>query len=441
MVKKSFAAAVALFCLLAIFAHAEEKKALCIVTDQVVALVDESGEEILAASQFADIFCVSEQGVYAAGETGKYHLYNAEGVQIYEGEISMARESDGIIIFRQDGLYGAMSMNGAILEVPVWSQLVTNGEGGYLALDGYPMDDVPDEVIYIAPDGEVAWTGIFTANGLQDVSDGRMPYMASDGRYGYLDAHGDVALASSWLYAGAYLNGVAQVSGEDGMGLIDGEGDLVLQATHAYLEFGDDLIAALTGDGTLCVYSADGQEERFSLEVDGAEVAVVQNCVAVMDAAETRLYDASGACILTAAAGATFAPGLNGQIIASDGEWGEACQWLVNPDGSAASERYQRILPLAGDCYAFLTMTGANYYSDELGSMQTSWDYNSVRYGMLDGEGKEILPAEYLEILGLGSDRFLLIADQAVYLTDADGNALRTWFTVESESASSEADA
>ena len=124
---------------------------------------------------------------------------------------------------------------------------------------------------------------------------------------------------------------------------------------------------------------------------------------------------------------ALYAEGLNGQLIASDGAWGEACQRLVDPDGSDASDGFQRILTLCGGRYAYMTMGGAEYYSDDLDSVQSSWDYESVRYGLMDGAGNALLPAGYRQILVAGDERLVLVGEDFVALSDLDGHVIRRW--------------
>ena len=109
-----------------------------------------------------------------------------------------------------------------------------------------------------------------------------------------------------------------------------------------------------------------------------------------------------------------------GQLIAADGEWGEACQWLVNPDGSAASGRYQRLLSLCEGRYAYAVLPAR----EDGGAGE--WDA-AVRFGLIDGEGRKLLPATCVSIVALGEDRLRIETEDAVIFADADGAPLRTW--------------
>lgn len=407
-----------------------------IITDSVVALVDEQGKNLLPENSFQEVFFLREGELYAIGSRERYFLMNSDGSLIPAVPMDMANVFGGIIIYRRNGLYGAMNPEGEILIQPEWTQLVPNDEEGFLAMRGSPFDESADEIYFIDSNGEINPTGSFTVGGLRQLSYDRMPIIASDGRYGYIDGRGRMAQPIEWMYAGDFKNGAALISRETGMGLIDTAGNILLEPIYPFIEQGERLIAALDSAGMLTAYNAEGTEILFSIQVPGSEIATVGSGIAVMNDAGTQLYNDTGKCILSASPGAALAAGLNGQFIVADGEWGEACQWVINADGSPASGKYQRILPLDGERYAFMTMFGASYYSDELDSIQKSWNYESVRYGMMDCSGNEILPAEYLEIRALSADRFLLISEAGVFFADADGNIIREWLAAEEESAS-----
>ena len=89
---------------------------------------------------------------------------------------------------------------------------------------------------------------------------------------------------------------------------------------------------------------------------------------------------------------------------------GEACQQLIGPDGSSASGRYQRILPLCAGRYAFQT------FDD---------NYENIRCGLLTSDGAELLPAAYDDILPAGDDRLILVdGDEVVFADAAAGRAV-----------------
>ena len=76
-------------------------------------------------------------------------------------------------------------------------------------------------------------------------------------------------------------------------------------------------------------------------------------------------------------------------------------------------------------------MNVAAYYSEKLDEVRYSCDYDSMRYGMIDSSGREILPAEYMEIRALGEKRFLAVSETALRIVDENGNVI--WAKTEEE--------
>ena len=391
-------------------------------------MVDAQGR-VLASGEA--VFAVAEDALYAVGKPGAYALFDAAGTPLTDGAYEMLEAWGDVVLFRQGGLCGAMDMRGVTMIAPEWTQLVWAGEGSFLAIAGDPYDDQPDEMIHLTVDGHREPTGGFTALGLSPFSDGRMAFMLSDGQYGYVDAHGRQVIPPQWRYAGDFEDGAAIVSDGTGMGLIDPQGRALAAAEYAWIQRGEGLIAARTADGRLDVYSADGREKLYTPEplCDAAEVC--GGCVVLRDADAARLYDRGGACLCVASRAALFSPGLDGQVIVAEGEWGEACQHIINADGSVASENYQRLLPLTGGRYTFMTMD-----EGELG-----WDYDSIRWGLMDAGGKELLPADYVEIQACGDDRLMLTTEEAIVFADPDGQTITAWPFSDTEATSSGADA
>lgn len=423
MLRRAIAVALAA---LALLGAAQAEAALCVVAPQRVALTDGQGNELLSGEGVEALFEVRAGALYAAGRKGAYRLYDGTGHLLGKTVFGMIDDAGDALVYRQGGLYGAMDAAGSVLLRPRWTQLVWDGAGGWLALDGDPLDDLPDEVIHLDGSGAARRTGVATASGLAPVEGGRMPYMDGAGRWGAVNAFGEATVDAEWLGVGPFKSGVAIVSGPKGFGLIGADGGVLLEHEWEWMDRSDAMLAAMNGDGVE-VYAPDGSRCLFSIPGAWREAALAGDCLWVSDAAHSRLYGADGALLYEGAPGTTFAAGAGGQVIASDGAWGEACQWLIDPDGSAASGRFQQLLPLGEGRYAWLELDGIEYYSAELEAIQKSWDYTNPRYGLMDGAGNVLLPAQYREIRALGPDRLLLITDEAATLADRDGVAIRTW--------------
>ena len=413
---------------------------LCVCAGGVVALTDAAGVELIESSAFEAIFAVREGALYAAGRRGDYRLYDASGNALGEERFAMIHDEGGALVFRRDGLYGAMDEAGAVVVSPRWTQLTGDGADGWLALDGDPLDDRPDEIRHLDASGEARGTGVYTACGLRPVRCDRMPYQAANGLYGAVNGRGEVAVKPTWKCVGAYENGLAKAWRDYGVGLIDAAGNVIVPPVYDWLERGGAMIAAQAGD-RIDVFSTDGAQRLFGIRGEGAEVGLVGSCLSLTVNGRTLLYGPDGALLYESASRVRFREGLQGRLIASDGAWGEACEWLTDPDGSPASGRFQQLLPLCADRYAYLEMDGVEYYSDELGALQRSWDYGHMRYGLTDGAGNRLLPAEYSEIRALSDDRLLLVSEDSVSIADLNGRALREWAIAESEAPSASAGA
>ena len=429
---RRIAAMTAVLMALAAFARAE---CLCLVAPEVVALTDRDGNALVAGEAIGEVFEVREGALYAAGAKGDYRLFDAEGRALGDTAFSMIDDAGDCLIFRAGGRFGAMDASGKV-EIPaVWTQLVPNGEGGFLALDGDSLDDRADEIVFVDAAGEARRSGVWTASGLARVLSGRMPYMSQDGLCGATDAMGQPVVSPVWRAMGAFEGGVAKVCGEEGAGLIDRDGGELLPPVYRWLGRGAALIAA-THAGGVEVFAPDGRERLFDVEGEGLEAALVGEAVCVSCGAWSRLYGADGSVIAEGAPGTTYAPGAGGQFIAVEGAWGEPCQRLIAPDGSAASDGFQRLLPLCAGRYAFMEMPGTEYYSEDLGRIATSWRYEEARWGLADAAGEVILPARYLEIRAVGADRLLLRDESGASLADADGRVIRSWPSAEAEAPS-----
>ena len=412
------------------------RAAVPVVTEAVVSLVDEDGRTLLEGDDLTALFEVVPGALFAAGAKGEYRLYDASGALLVDTPFSMIRAEDDWLIFRRDGLYGAMNLNGAIVVEAEWTQLTLDGAGGFLALQGSWMDDQPDAVWHIVPGMEPEQTGVSLIGPLLEVAEDRMPFMTTGGRWGYTDGSGRVAIAAQWRYADAFEHGVAAVTGEAGKGLIDRDGRIVLETQYAWMGRCESYIAALDHEGRLSVWTPDAKKRLFTVNCASAEQ--VGEAIAVTDADAVRLYRADGTLICKAPPHTRFIEGTDGQFIVVDGEWGERCQRLMDVDGRFLTGRYQRIMPICRDRYAWMEMAGVTYYSADLDSLRTSWDYGSIRYGLMDGAGNELLPPRFLEIRAVSEDRLLLIGEESIVLADPDGRTVREWVTVEDEAPSGE---
>lgn len=418
---------VALFCMSCALAESR----LCVAADGCAALLGMDGAVIVAPGLYTDIFCLVDGERYAVGldvENGRrYGLCDDSGALLTEIAYEMLAEMDGVILYRQNGLYGAMNSDGEVLLDAAYTQLVPGGDGCFLALTTDPNDDSADLIWLVNPEeDEPQSTGIRTDNGLQRIAEDRMPFRTPDTeRYGCLNGAGELALKAAFDYVDGFVNGSARASTDGGrFGVIDAAGTWRIAAEYDFLERGNGIFVGLAGRERCVVYDESSFEELFRLEGVNLRVAAVGSRTILVDDSGMRIYSEAGRLLLEAGGSATVSRGAGDQLILYDGDWGEKCASIIDANGAVFERKDQYLLPLDEDRYAFMTMNVASYYSEALGSIRYSCDYDSIRFGMMNASGEEILPAEALEIRRLAARRYLTVAEDGLRVVDENGETL-----------------
>lgn len=403
-----------------------ESDACVVQLDGAAFLLDADGKVLLASDDIESMFPVREGALYAAGRRGDYALYDASGKRLGELRFAMICDMGDALIYRQDGLYGAMDADGGVILTPQYSQLVSNGDGGFLATSGDADRRGLRKVLYVEPGSAARSTGVLASGELLPLRDGRMPYRGANGSYGCLDSRGRRVIPCKYDWIGAFDGGAAIAASNEQYGLMDVMGEWLLQPDYIWMRRGVNMVAAMTNDGRIDVVTPEGRR-LYTIRTSALEASVVGNCVVVREENATSVYNIKGRCIYGTSRTIALVPGMDGQLIASEGPWGAEAEYLLNPDGTYVGPRRQHILPLCANRYAFCVMEGVEYYSDELHSLQTTWNYDGMRWGMMDGTGKMVLPPEYLEIRAVGENRLLLVRDEGAVFADVDGHPMWHW--------------
>ena len=417
-----------LLCLLTAFSAAAEGR-LCVVSEDRALLLSENGEVIVPAGEYQDICCLIDGERYAYGvqtDDGlRYALGDAQGNlltdAVYE---AMAAAQDGIL-FRQNGRYGAMTADGRVQIEAIYTQLVSCGGGKFLATQTDPYDEDPDEVLRIVSGLEPERTGVRTELELTTPVSDRMPFYSPDtGRYGYLDGDGNVAIAAGLSYAGAFVGEVARASKDGKLGLLNVDGSWLLEPEYDFLELGDGMVVVMKDRTECAAYDLQTGALRVRVTGEYLEAAPLGQYMTVADSEHMRVYDTDGAMILETDREVYVAAGVDGQLILRDGEWGTRCVSIYDSESGMAERMDVALLPLDSNRYLFMTMNVAAYNSTILGERRYSCDYDSMRFGILDGAGEEILPAEALEITRLRENRYLLKLENGLRVIDENADTL-----------------
>lgn len=398
------------------------------------ALIDSEGTELIAPGAYSFIFALDADGTLFCGGsevngTYRYALLDGSGNRLTEQAYDMFFLEDGVALFTQNGLYGAMTTSGNVLVEASYTQLVSNGAGGFLAITTDCFDDQPDGLYLIDDEGNQTATGVRTLGTLNWFSGGMMPLLSAENNlFGYVNASGQWAVSPQFAYAGPFIGERALASLSTGYGLIDLTGNWVLTPKYYSLTHEDEALAfAVERDGTAIGFDPESCAEIFRIEgEEGDYYAAYDGVVQAFGTDATRLYDYSGRLIHEGSAQASYARGLNGQYILTDGLWGSECCRLINADGTLSETAWQSLFPLftvdGKGYYGFMAFDVTAEYSEALGAEQYTWDTDSVRYGVVDESGATVLEARYEEMSAAQDGRLIVREGDVQGLIDVQGN-------------------
>lgn len=382
----------------------------------------------------------AQRSAWIIGEDGQLALDHA-----FEDVYAM----DGQIYAVEDGLVGVLDQQLAWKVPALYTQLVYDGEEGYLALSSDPYDTRPDGVYYVDGQGQERATGIRVQYGLSRFSEGLMPVMDGvSGRMGYLDRQGNWAITAQYDYAGEFLNGVAEAALAAGAGYIDTQGNWLLTPKYAAVSRSMDqggLVLAQENSGEVLLFSApefqlvkrfEGEDIYFSAAYS-AELAVLylDDC--------TQLIDPQGQVLVECGLEASFDAwgAQDGRVLARLGNWGENCVWLYDLEGNRVAGPWQDawLLGKAGDktlyavsafeVYESVDVDDAFHIYEEVAGTRT--------IQVVDQDGVQVIPERSLLTLYMDDQGRLIYEDEGgAGAMDAQGNQV-CYFTLPQEEAAS----
>ena len=162
-------------------------------------------------------------------------------------------------ILCRDGKYGAV--NGALEElVPFeYTYLAARGTDEYLALKSEIYDELPDELYYINRNGYCAATGVTLFYAVPALDSPEEAYLSAEtGRWGYLDFTGQWRIAPEYIAAGSFVDGMAAVYTEEGAGVINFNGDYIIEPEYSQICLNGVAIVGLK-DGVADVFTRDSE--------------------------------------------------------------------------------------------------------------------------------------------------------------------------------------
>ena len=357
------------------------------VNANVAALIGEDGTVIVEPGEYAQFIDFGMPGLFAAQTPdGKFLIVDETGTCRGDATYDYLENVNGTILYARGEKYGVLDAELNELVPCEYTWLVSNGEGGFLALRTDIWDDSPDGVYLIDESGYVSPTGVKIASILWPFSGGMSQALSVDnGRYGYLNADGQWQLQPQYAYADQFVNGLAVATLDSGSGVIDTRGNWRIMPKY-------DFIDRPTGsDGLIAAVSVRAVNET------GKTVLEVPASGSITSAGENRLF------------------------VYPD-EWGAKSAYLADIDGKQLSDTYQNF-------GLFATVDGRDYFTvnafdTELTDDGLIWLSDTMRCGLIDEDGREILPIVYSELSSPAPGYIQASDEEGVHLLKLDGTEI-----------------
>ena len=342
---------------------------------------------------------------------------------------------------------GILDADGHVLVEPKYYAVAPFGNGRYLALKRAESGQITDDgegrcaVLIVDEDGAEAETGLHTLCGY--LSSGvSAPCPVSDveeydGKTVFVDSDGAVCFDRSFDEAGEFEGDFAIVRVRRFTGLIDREGAFVIEPEFDYLRRDGDLYIGEQGS-TIAVFSAEtGEPLMRETFADTGEVYAYLaapgllwvntdggHCFYTTDGqrlAELKDNESSYFTCVKCAADAL-------RVIENSGEWPYDVSRLVDGEGNALSADYWNIYEADTRDGGMLFVTVECPIVKNSDGEPTVY-YEGIRFGLMDADGRELMPPTYTSLDVLSADRFWVSAPGKTGMVDLEGN----WYYAISE--------
>lgn len=378
----------------------------CADTGESGILFNDAGEILCPAGMYDDILPVAD-GIFAAKTEEGWLLLDDDGRSMSDIVYEDVYEEGGFLLLKKDGLYALADLQLALRCAHAYTQIVSNGEGGFLALKTEPNDDRGDGVYLLDEDGNETTVGTVLLYGLNEFSCGRSVAVGSGGkRIGYIAPDGTWAINAQYGYGAQFVSeGLTVASVDSGVGLIDVDGNWIVSPKFECIELseGNPIAAICTADGRIGLF--DVQERKGIIEIPERGGYV-------------RTNGLNGFALVTVN-GIAALYGRDGSILNS---WEESSGATVC---------------MLGEMNILLYMDGAEYLLD-LSAQTMAGPYERItlleenlfaaqRQGacdLLDAEGHVLVETEYDRIDPAGGGFFLAWKGEKGMLVDRTGAAI-----------------
>ena len=424
-----------LLCLLALLmacpARAEVEAAgpiYVLATNGSAVLADEAGEVLIRPGEYAGISPLGGSGLYAARRLsgGSLGVIRADGSAVTGFDYG-ALEYDGArIIFSADGKCGAMTTAGDVLIEPVYTRLVSAGEG-YLAFKTDPLDDTPDALWRVSAAGEEHLTGLKLSFGPLAMSEGLSEAADALGRWGYVDADGNWAIGPAFAWCGPFAEGLACAATDAGAGLIDREGNWIVEPVYRRIERGGPGRPLLAfGDGAAALLDGATGQPLARFEDGAVDAGFAGGLIRVNEGGRLRLVDDRGKTVYEAPEGVVGLAEYGGCVIVQRGFSQERPFSLLGADGALRGD--WRELSYAGSCgdrayFIFSDYEAVRSEYPAQGVVFFDEVAGTRRYGILNDQGEAVLEG-FISLRRAGEALLAAETEEWVGLIRADGTVI-----------------
>ena len=379
--------------------------------------IDETGAAVIPAGTYDRLYTLrNDDGKltgYAAGiisgNTYLYAVLNSEGTPLSDHVYSTVSSAGEGCIVSRDGKYSYHSSAHKYDDL-TFSAMTYAGSGMILAVNGNIYDDIGDTISILWADGISFRTGISILNGFGTISEGLMPLYDDDTRlFGYINNQGSWVIKPAYKYAAPFKNGLAIIATEDGYGVIDSKGSILLAPNSRQLARSGDIFAMIRGDA-LRVYDVDLKITAV-MPLNGAEVNLTGEYIIISAADSEAVYDAYGNLLFTAPAWSHITDAGNGVFIVRSGSWSDASVTLLWLDGS----------PLSPACHSIYTLDSANL------AYAIADSDGILRYGIMAADGTFVTDAIYNSIACVTEGMYCADTDTGAVILDSHGMIMNTF--------------
>lgn len=398
-------------------AQAERQLTLLSDADDLTFVLDEHGDLFGEAGEYAHLTRLTPKGesprylAALSSDPEACFLLGAEGKALTEAAYTSLEYAGGYLVFWQAERCGVMSLDGAELTTPDYTWLMHIEDDRFFACKSDHLDDTADKLYLLSlSEGETDLNryigyGPEAGDGLYAAYDPRTQ------RFGYLDAGGEWAVEPRFDWAGAFEAGCAVAALEGALGLIDRTGEWIVQPQAEYTSLtalpGEGMLALAASAERICLFSTEDGALLREYGAGSVSVASSGFCALYLTD-ETLLLNPWGeeVCHFSADAVLDLTQGEE-YFVRSEGAWGAARAWICRlSDGETLSGPHQQAELLSAQSDLFLISAFDTASSGEGAVLSEA--SGSRRWGVIDAQGREVLPLQYERIVALSKSLLAL---------------------------------